>query len=31
MERYVSLEVIDFFARKVKIVLLTLLIYAAMC
>ena len=31
MERYLSLEVIDFFARKVKIVVLTLLIYAAMC
>ena len=31
MDRYLSLEVIDFFARKVKIVVLTLLIYAAMC
>ncbi len=31
MERSRSLVVADFFARKVKIVLLTILLYAALC
>lgn len=31
MERFLSLVVVDFFARKVKIVLLTVLLYAALC